>query len=249
MVWWDDEHRTITHIAGVYLTDHSRQQINQLIGKNRLAALSLWADRIKSQQRWAHTRSWHYVNIDRGQSAASFEPKNKGDIFWALEHFYRELGNHQLPTEKRRQALLFFIHFVADIHQPLHVGGRKDRGGNRVAINWFASGKIYNLHQVWDGLLTKNNLPPSEYAQRLLKGANKQQIRQWRGGSFKDWALESHQLLADVYNFGVDNKDGKPLNLGIQYLHSNKPLAERRILQAGIRLADYLNRAFADKNL
>ena len=247
--WWDDEHRTIAYIAERYLTDHSRQQIDQLIGDGSLVSVCLWADRIKSQQRWAHTRPWHYVNIEQEQSVASFKAKEEGDILWALEYFYGELGNPRLSSKKRRQALLFFVHFVADIHQPLHVGSHTDRGGNRIKVNWYGRGKIYNLHQIWDRLLTRNNLSPADYAQRLLADATQQQVSEWRAASFKDWAQESHHLLVDVYNFDPPNKHSKPLVLGEPYMHFAQPIAERRMLQAGIRLAYYLNLVFEEKAL
>ena len=245
--WWSDEHRVITLIAEKHLTRHSRDQINFLIGGESLATLSLWADQIKSQQSWAHTRSWHYVNTERGQSFSSYQPKTEGDILWALTHFYKKLSNGQLSLQRRRQALLFFIHFAGDIHQPLHVGIRADRGGNKVPVIWYERSKSFNLHQVWDGLLTKNDLSSAENAQRLLKGATEQKISQWQHSSFTDWARESQQLLNNVYRFKQSDKKAMVPNLGDQYLLTNRPVAEERLLQAGIRIAYYLNQAFIEK--
>lgn len=245
--WWSDEHRVITLIAEKHLTQHSRQQIHHLIGDKSLPALSLWADQIKSQQSWAHTRSWHYVNIERSQSFSSYQPKTKGDILWALTHFYQELSNSRLSLQRRRQALLFFIHFAGDIHQPLHVGTRVDRGGNKVPVTWYKKARRYNLHQVWDGLLTKNDLTSAENAHRLLKGATGHDISQWQGSSFADWARESQKLLNHVYGFKQSDEAIMVPNLADQYLRANRPIAEERLLQAGIRIAYYLNRAFAEK--
>jgi hypothetical protein len=249
VAWWSDEHRTIALIAEAHLTDQSRQQIKKMAGDKSLATLSLWADQIKSQQPWAHTRSWHYVNIDRSQSVFSFQPKIEGDILWALRHFYQALGDDQLPQESRRQALLFFIHFAGDIHQPLHVGERHDRGGNRIAVKWLGRSRTYNLHQIWDGLLTKNNLSNQANARRLLQTVSDSQIKQWQDSSFIDWAEESQTLLESVYSFGASanaDKGTKPLVLGDRYLETNRTLAEKRLLQAGIRIAHYLNSALAD---
>lgn len=249
--WWDDEHRTIAVIAENHLATETRKQLEQLVGDSSLAELSLWADSIKSDKQWAHTKPWHYINLDRINfdsidAIQTFKPAGGGDILWALEHFYAQLANPELPGEVRRQALGFFMHFVADIHQPLHVGSRKDRGGNRVrvTVSWFGSATKYNLHQVWDGLLTGIRGSPDKYAQQL-DTATDSQIRRWQQASFKDWMVESHQLLDQVYSFGAANQYAKSPELDDQYLHTNRPIAERRLLQAGIRLAHCLDKAFS----
>lgn len=246
--WWSDEHQVITLIAEERLTEHSRQQIKDLIGDNSLSSLSLWADQIKSQPSWSHTRSWHYVNLELSQSFSSFQPKVQGDVLWALTHFYKQLSDRYLSIERRRQALLFFIHFAADIHQPLHVGTRADRGGNRVPVVWNKKARSYNLHQVWDGLLTKSKLSNRENAQRLLKAVSQQSIDQWQNNSYTDWAQESQQLLNSVYTFSdYTETDGVPY-LDDQYVRANRPLAEKRLVQAGIRIAYALNQAFAKES-
>ena len=240
--WWSDEHRVITLIAEKHLTRHSRDQINFLIGGESLATLSLWADQIKSQQSWAHTRSWHYVNTERGQSFSSYQPKTEGDILWALTHFYKKLSNGQLSLQRRRQALLFFIHFAGDIHQPLHVGKYDDAGGNRVAVNWYNSPRKHNLHMVWDGLLTDSKLTAQEYVDTLDK-VTKAQRAKWQKSSFADWANESLILNEAIYDFGL-NKTKKIPPLGKWYQDKNKPIANQRLYQAGIRLAFNLNQIF-----
>lgn len=242
--WWDDEHRTIAIIADNHLSTDARKQLEQLVGDNSLAELALWADSIKSDSQWAHTKPWHYINIDSAESIQSLKSADGDDILWALEHFYAQLANPELSVEVRRQALQFFVHFVADVHQPLHVGSRRDRGGNRVPVSWFGAAAKYNLHQVWDGLLTGIQGSPAKYAQQLDR-ATDSQIRQWQQSTFRDWILESHQLLDQVYSVGAANQDAKSPNLDHQYLKANRPVAERRLLQAGIRLAHYLDKAFS----
>ncbi len=246
MSWWDDEHRTIAIIAENHLSKDTRKQLDQLVGDSSLEELSLWADGIKSDRQWAHTKAWHYVNFDSLSAIQTVKPRAGGDIFWALEHFYAQLTNPELPPEARRQALQFFIHYVADVHQPLHVGSRKDRGGNRVrvTVSWFGAAAKYNLHQVWDGLLTGIKGSAKDYAQQL-DTATEGQIHQWQQTTFRDWMWESYQLLDQVYNFGDNSHQAKSTNLDHQYLNANRPVAEQRLLQAGIRLAYWLNRAFA----
>lgn len=240
--WWADEHRVVAIIADKHLSDQARIEVRRILGDVSLEEIANWGDSIKSQPRWQHSKSWHYLNLASDQNFASFEPIVGGDILWALNYFYGQLQAANTTIADRRIALQFFVHLVADIHQPLHVGLAKDRGGNRVTVRWFKSAKLQNLHKVWDGLLTANDLSPIEYA-RQLDSASKLQLQSWKDGSFEDWVGESRMILEQAYSFGVKNNGDKIIKLGDRYLRANRPTAEQRLLQAGIRLAEYLNRA------
>jgi hypothetical protein len=241
--WWADEHRVVAIIADKHLSDQARIEVRRILGDVSLEEVANWADSIKSQSRWKHSKAWHYMNLARDADIADYQPMVGGDILWALDYFYNQLKASGTSTADRRQALQFFVHLVADIHQPLHVGLPDDRGGNRVMVRWFNGAKLQNLHKVWDGLLTANELTATDYVKRL-NTVKEEQIKIWQDSTFVDWATESQQLLEQVYSFGVENKDSKILELGEQYLHANRSLAERRLVQAGIRLAYYLNSAF-----
>jgi hypothetical protein len=138
---------------------------------------------------------------------------------------------------------MFFVHFVADIHQPLHAGKSKDAGGNLVKVNWFNSQRKQNLHKVWDGLLTATKLNAEDYAKEIDKTTEKQR-KLWQSSSFSDWAAESYELRQKVYDFG-DVKNEELVRLGGWYRSKNKAIAETRLQQAGVRLAYYLNQLFA----
>ena len=238
--WWANEHRVVAIIADKHLSDQARNEIRRILGDSSLEDIANWADSLKSQPRWKHSKSWHYMNLARNGDIAAYRPVVGGDILWALDYFYSQLREPNRSMTDRRQALRFFVHLVADIHQPLHVGFPEDRGGNKILVRWFNDAQLYNLHKVWDGLLTDNDLTPMQYAKRI-DTATEQQVKIWQNSTFEDWAGESHQLLGQVYSFSVENKDSKILVLSDQYLRTNRSLAERRLLQAGIRLAHYLN--------
>ena len=240
--WWADEHRIVAIIADRHLTDQARVEVQKILGDANLEEIANWGDSIKSQPQWKHSKSWHYMNLASDKNFASFKPIVGGDILWALNYFYDQLNTADASIADRRIALQFFVHLVADIHQPLHVGFPEDRGGNMIMVRWFKDKKIQNLHKVWDGLLTTNDLSPLEYA-RQLDNASKLQMELWRKGAFEDWVKESRLLLEQAYNFGSQNGGAKTIELGDQYFRTNRPMAERRLLQAGIRLADYLNSA------
>jgi hypothetical protein len=128
------------------------------------------------------------------------------------------------------------VHFVGDVHQPLHVGRRADRGGNGVEVTWFRDQT--NLHSVWDYLLIENErLSFSELA-AFIDHPTLAELQAWQGSPVAEWVRESKAERERVYEIG----DGK---LGYAYAYENIPLVKRRLLQAGVRLAGLLNAIFA----
>lgn len=241
--WWEKEHQIVAIIAQNNLSEQARQQVHKLLDGDSLASVATWADSIKSNQKWSHTKRWHYVNFTENDSPQKHIPVPAGDILWALNYFYQDLQKPSATQQSKRDSLMFFVHFVADIHQPLHAGKFTDAGGNRVAVTWFNSPRNQNLHKVWDGLLTATKLNAEEYAKEIDKASKLQRI-QWQNSSFADWAEESVELRRQVYDFG-DAKNEKIVRLGRWYKSKNKATAEMRLQQAGVRLAYHLNQIFA----
>ena len=245
-----DGHRIIAGIVENHLSDKTTQRLKAITGGIDLGQLSLWPDKIRGSAQWKHTKSWHYINIADREQLQTTARSTKGDVLSALEESYRQL---QLPegditVRKRREALAFFMHFAADIHQPLHVGRWSDRGGNLVGIQWSGKTRLTNLHWVWDsGLLKTSKLSVEEYV-KLLDRASHKQIRLWQQSGFFDWARESKMLRPQVYEFGTAGKaslsEKKPRIITQDYINRNKPIVEKRLLMAGIRIAGRLNRLF-----
>jgi len=244
LAWWEKEHQVVAIIAENNLSEAARKQVNLLLDGESLSAISSWADSIKSDPQWAHSKRWHYINAGPNQNFDKHRPVPAGDILWALDYFYQELQKPDNSKQARREALMFFVHFVGDIHQPLHVGKYDDAGGNRVAVNWYNSPRKHNLHRVWDGLLTHSKLSAKEYAKTFEK-SSKAQRTEWQHSTFADWANESLILNENIYDFGV-GEDQKIMPLGRWYHEKNQPIAKKRLHQAGIRLAFYLNKILPD---
>lgn len=233
-------------IAEKNLSHVAKKQVNILLNDNNLSDVANWADTIKSQSKWSHSKSWHYMNTDQNKNFASYKMIVGGDILWALNYFYQQLKKTDNSLKNRREALMFFIHLVGDIHQPLHAGKASDKGGNRVPVIWKNQSHKTNLHKVWDGLLTQTDLTPSKVARKIDNSSSSDRAV-WQDAPFEVWIKESSELIENIYDFGDKNKGKKIINLGVKYQLINRPVAERRILQAGVRLAHYLNLAFEVK--
>ena len=202
LAWWEKEHQVVAIVAENNLSEAARQQVNLLLDGKSLASISSWADSIKSDPKWSHSKRWHYINFKPNQNIDKHRSVPAGDILWALDYFYQELQKPSNSKQVRREALMFFVHFVGDIHQPLHVGKYDDAGGNRVAVNWYNSPRKHNLHRVWDGLLTHSKLSAKEYAKTLDKLSLKKQS-EWQDSTFAEWANESLVLNEQIYDFGA----------------------------------------------
>ena len=120
-----------------------------------------------------------------------------------LNAFETELANPATPQAERIVALKFVLHFVGDLHQPLHVSDNQDHGGNCVRLALGAP-RTTNLHSYWDtGLITPMGTDPVAIAERLRAEITPQARAAWAKGDSKAWALESFGVAKNVvYTFG-----------------------------------------------
>ncbi len=236
LAWGPAGHRAISLVAERYLTPDTHKAVVELLDGESMAQASTWADEIRSDRKWNYAAPWHYVNLDDGESYAR-APKNPGgDVIEAITRFRAVLEDRSQPRKKRAEALRFLIHFVGDIHQPLHVGRRSDRGGNDVKVTWF--GRETNLHAVWDSAIINHwELSYTELA-GFLKMPAEAEGRRWQKDGVLQWAQESMDYRQRIYEIG----DGR---LGYEYGYVHGPFLKQRLVQAGVRLAGLLNAVFA----
>lgn len=240
--WGPNGHRIVGQIAENHLTDAARIGISELIGRASLAQVSTWADEIKSDPAWRHASPWHYVNAPPGQTIEKAHKSPSGDVVEAIQRFERVLRDRGSARKERVEALRFLVHFVGDIHQPLHAGYASDRGGNDIRVRWF--GESTNLHTVWDeDLVEYQRLSFTEWV-RFFGHAEPGEIETWRRSNVYDWARESRSMLPAVYDFGDSRSERSPY-LGYDYIFKHADGVRLRLLQAGIRLSGMLNDIFA----
>ncbi|HEX6901890.1 MAG TPA: S1/P1 nuclease [Thermoanaerobaculia bacterium] len=234
--WGPNGHRIVGRIAENHLTDEAARAVQCLLGPEGLAEAATWADEIRSDPAWRKADPWHYISIDDNETLETTARNPDGDVLEAMQRFEAVLRDPQAAPQAKREALRFLVHFVGDVHQPLHVGRRDDRGGNSIEVTWFS--EKTNLHSVWDSHLIENEkLSFSDFAE-FIDHPTLHELRTWQGATYAEWVRESKDLRARVYQIG----DGK---LSFQYAYRNMPTVKRRLLQAGVRLAGLLNSIFA----
>lgn len=240
--WGPDGHRIIAEIATHYLTPEAKAGVHALLGDETLADVASWADEVKGDPDYEWSIPLHYANVEPGAEAFVLERDcpPEGCVVRAIIDYTALLRSQEASTSEKAEALKFLVHFVADIHQPLHVSRARDRGGNDIAVEFFHDKT--NLHRVWDsGLIRRMKREWKQYAADLLDAITPEQMVDWsRRTNPVDWATESYRLaLSHAYAIP---KDGQ---LGQEYLDRNIPVVEERLKMAGIRLAALLNKVFA----
>lgn len=235
--WGPTGHRAVGRIAESHLAPETARAVACLMGAESLAEAATWPDEIRSDPAWKRADPWHYVSIDDGETYETTAKNPGGDVIEAIGRFEAVLRDPAAPRQARIEALRFLVHFVGDVHQPLHVGRRADLGGNLIEVTWF--GDKSNLHSVWDsGMIDHDGLSFSELA-AFVDHPTRAEIAAWQSGGVLDWARESFGHRAQVYDLGGTSK------LSWEYSYRNLPLVKRRLLQAGVRLAGLLDRVFA----
>jgi len=244
--WGQTGHRSIAALAERYLTPEAKAAVDEIIGNdNHLWELSTWPDEIRSDpQTWGYSFPWHYISIDTHEDIRSEFPRSsRGDILSAMDETFAIVADRDRAREERWEALAFYVHLVGDLHQPLHVGHRHDRGGNDVRVTWF--GQNTNLHSVWDSKIIDHwNLSFQELTESLdqrIQLADEASLHT----AHLDWAEES-KLLRDQCYQRLEAEEGELPDLGYQYAYYNTELVTQRLREAGYRLAAKLNEAFSN---
>lgn len=239
--WGVTGHRVVGEIAQNHLSKKAKKELQKLIGKETLAWWSNWPDFIKSDTSWKHASPWHYVDLPGHMSKDAFINDLKKlpgeNLYTQIPAMMAQLKDKSLSAEKRRTALYFLVHFVGDLHQPLHVGRDEDEGGNKISVTWF--NEKTNLHSLWDTKLIEfQQYSYSEYA-RLLDIASPEKVAGWQSGSLEDWFYESHVMSDSIYDATPDGS-----KLSYNYNFKFQDFLNTQLLKGGVRLAALLNKTF-----
>jgi S1/P1 Nuclease len=256
--YWEYGHQTVAQIAKMNMSAKARGNMARLMRaapmlgtpKCSLTSIrdaSIWADCIKGDNlRWGYTNPWHYQNVD---ICKPFDLKSAcagGNCVSAqIDRNFALLKDKSLPAHVRLEAMAFLIHFVGDIHQPLHAGDRSDRGGNDLKANYGIMSE-YNLHSVWDGLLAERALSAAPVIIRRYSSAERAEMA---GGGAKEWSAESWQVSRDIAYPRALDTDGctavpkTPVTIDEADVAASHEALRGLVTRGGLRLARLLEEA------
>ena len=271
--WGDEGHRIVALIAEHHLDPEVRQRVFALLAADPgqltlhdIDSEATWADRFRDSDRngakvrFERTRHWHFADVEVAApdlDRACFQhpalppatPASLGPaadcVVDKVEQFAAELRDPATPNDERLQALQFLLHFVGDVHQPLHASDAADAGGNgkRVRGRTRPPG---SLHHYWDTeFVVALGTDAQAIAARLIGRITPQAVQDWSGGGPADWAMESFAVGRDTAYGRLPAPTLGVYTLSASYESRAKKAVELQLEKAGVRLASVLNRAFA----
>lgn len=247
--WGTLGHKTAAQIAWTLLDRDTRAKVQSSLNQQSLTEIATWADAARAKNEWKFTVWYHfekapdnYTYVDNLKRQDD-KYKKLGGLVEALYVAEDMFKSKTSTATDRENALKFLVHFIADIHQPLHTGRVEDNGGNKVPVKWL--GFDANLHQVWDSQMIyfghKDFLGNSneadqvqQYADYLMTKFKDFKVTPDLFLRYDDWMHESMVPRADAYTYKDESEQS--------YTQRFLDVVDLRIYLAGLRIANSLNR-------
>lgn len=254
--WGPLGHRASALIAEDALNPRARAAVQSILGGEKLVDAAMWADHVRNLPAYQHTAAYHYEGISDGQTFENSlqrlprEARFQGGAVSAIlraEDVLRDPGH---PLEAKRTALRLLLHFVADLHQPLHTGRPEDRGGNDTRLRW--GPRTTSLHALWDSQLittihadiaqeeSEEAGPAVELARRLSMVDRSRELRRRKPGDLAAWLRESVELRPLAY-------DPRAVSAPDAYIATVRGPLETQLYLSGLRAAEIMNRIFNNR--
>lgn len=261
--YWEFGHQTIARIAEANIRPPTRRAVHRLLAHADLlgtpqckaatmAQASVWADCIKplkdaaGKSRFGYAYAWHYQDVNICRTFDLAAPCKDGNCVSAqITRDVALLKDRRAPLSDRVQALAFLIHFVGDLHQPLHAGEKDDKGGNDVLATYgtYAPPRL-NLHSIWDGYLAERAITTGRSLVRRYPAATRRTVA---AGDVTDWSRESWQVAHDATYGSVMADPCAPtpprVTLDEATIARLVPIARLEVERGGLRLAKLLDEA------
>jgi hypothetical protein len=265
LAWGDLGHEVTGLIAYRHLTPTTKAKVDALVAADTdtltppdFASRATWADKYRNGHR--ETAEWHFVDLELdhpdlrsacygfpalGPNQVASQGPAQDCLINKIGEFEAELKSPRTNQAERILALKFLIHFVGDLHQPLHASDHQDHGGNCITLEPSPDGHSSNLHAYWDtGVIYALGGSTTQIATRLDAAISPTQAKTWTTGDARTWAMESYALAKkDVYALPSRPTcaDHVAVALSPAYQARAKTDAALQLEKAGIRIAAALN--------
>ncbi len=264
--WGDLGHEVTALVAYRHLSPAARAALDAMLASDTdpltpkdFAGRATWADKYRNAHR--ETAAWHFVDIEIDRpnledACFGFPALPTGQLASAgpaqdcvvnkIEEFTVELKSPSTPPAERILALKFLIHFIGDLHQPLHAADHHDRGGNCIGLIPPQGGQT-NLHAYWDvSVVEAQGHVAAQIAEQLDARLELDEIKDWSRGTPRSWAMDTFEVgRHDAYALPSTPtcQSGGSVSLSPAYLRQAEKAAVTQLLKAAVRLAAVLNGA------
>src|SRR5258708_21162845 len=256
--WGCKGHQTVALIAEKHLTPEALKLLEKLLGENAIDPNlkrwcgnatpdlmvdgSTWPDDVRNER---HNGPWHYIDIPRGKHKGPLAEYCGADgcVTRAIEEQQVILKDKSADPLKRAEAIRYLIHFVGDLHQPLHVINNGDNGGNCVPVKYLHHEPLVNplhperedyspnLHQIWDTEIVERDMEvsnPRRYADELDEKFHGQTAELEAAGiHMENWAWESHERAETTVYDALPEKIGIEPDLKLKNCAENNHMGKR----------------------
>ncbi len=230
--WGSKGHKIVAAIAKQCLTKQVADSVQQFLGLMSFEEASVWMDEVRGDNSYDYLKPWHYVNVEKDKT---YVKTKDAEVINQIEIYIDLLKQKGVrDKEQIKFALKVIFHLIGDLHQPLHCGYKADKGGNEIQVDYV--GKGTNLHKVWDTEIIEDANITLNDCLKLANTLSAEEKKKIQTTSVEAWMNESRTLLPEVYNFDKKIKQ--------DYVDKNKPVIEKQLVRAGIRLAMVLHQTF-----
>lgn len=230
--WGPRGHKIVAQIAKHYLDKSVADSVDFYLDDISLEKAGYWMDEVVMNSSYDFMKPWHFVRIPMDKTYV--RTKNP-DIVNVLENLVATFKQKKSNRKETFLSIKLLTHLVADIHQPLHCGFDKDKGGESIKVRFFFKGT--DLHEVWDSEILEYQSITTEDCLRLASNFTKRDLTSYQRVDVMKWMEESRALLSYVYDFKGNKLDD-------EYLSKTTPIVKMQLIKAGIRLAAILNQTF-----
>ena len=268
--WGPTGHRVVAEIAQRHLTPAAQQKVTSLLHGRSLADVANWPDELRSDPKFDKYKRLHFSTVPDGVKtyrdskkdacgdlvasidaiSAFLKTGSRNDLFAVKALTDKSDGTakgacnpHETEPITAETALRLLVHFMGDLHEPLHVGGT-DLGGNKVNVTWMNRWQT-NLHSTWDDeMVDYERLSYTEYA-HFLDRESESGVADRQKGDPAGWADEAIAMRAQLYIFPDDKTPVTgPHLVSYGYTSAQRDRLREQLLKGGLRLAAVLNRIF-----
>lgn len=155
VAWGPDGHATVADAGNKLFNENANEAVAEILGEGvRMADYASWPDSVlhgPDSSEWEWSSGLHFADVEQCHFIYSRDCKDNYCVVGGIKNYTRQVADTSLPIEQRQVALKFLMHFMGDIHQPLHVGRHSDYGGNTIKVDMkFANYEYGALHHAWD---------------------------------------------------------------------------------------------------